>query len=276
MAYFQLHVRDWLVANSELEELYLPLHVIQSKGFEVEPLVDVKMTDLVRSTSDNRAYKHFLNKGDGGITFKISVIIGRNDRWRITVNDEIGQQVLRNPRVTDVLAKIYGEMRICSIQTDAIDIPNGLYVLSKNGKRVQDYEDYSVWDLEFTTFYPLQSYRYQNTNSIVLKAIADANAKRLAEIEAAKYPNKATQDKLKKCDYTKLKYSAKQTNDSCIKYMQTILKQQGLYSDNIDGWWGSLTTEAVKKFQTKYKSKYGLSATGKMDKKTFDALCVVQ
>lgn len=283
MAYFQLHVRDWLKQNNELEELYLPLHVIQSKGFEVEPEVDIKMTELIRSTSDNRAYKHFLNKGDGGIRFKISVIINRDERWRITVNDEIGQQVLRNPRVTDVLARIYGEMLICSVQTDAIDIPNGLYVLTKNSKRVQDFEDYTVWDLEFTTFYPLQSYRYQNSNSVVLKAISEANEKRLAEIakakaaaEAAKYPNRATQDKLKKCDWTKLKYSAKQTNDSCIKYMQTILKQQKFYSDNLDGWWGSLTTDAVKKFQTKYKSKYGLSVTGKMDKKTFDALCVVQ
>ena len=276
MVYFNLHVRDWLKNNDGLGDLYLPLNVIRDKGFEVEPEVEIKTTDLIRSTTDNRAYKFFLNKGDGGITFKIQVIIHKNNTWKITVKDDTGKVILKNPRVTTALKKIYGEMLICSIQTDAIDIPNGLYIITKNKKRTQDYENYTVWELEFTTFYPLQSYKYQNTNQVVLKAIADANAKRLAEIEAAKYPNKATQDKLKKCDWTKLKYSAKQTNDSCIKYMQTILKQQKFYSDNLDGWWGSLTTDAIKKFQTKYKSKYGLSVTGKMDKATFDALCVVQ
>ena len=32
---------------------------------------------------------------------------------------------------------------------------------------------------------------------------------------------------------------------------------------------------AVKKFQTKYKKKYNLKATGKMDKNTLNAMCKV-
>ena len=162
MTYFHLHVRDWLKNDSKIEDLYLPLRVVRSKGFDVSPEVDIKTTDLIRSTSDNRAYKHFLNKGDGGISFKVTVVIHEDDRWHITVKDEIGQRILKNPRVTEVLARIYGEMLICSIQTDAIDVPNGLYILSKNGKRTQTSDRYTLWELEFTTFYPLQSYRYQD------------------------------------------------------------------------------------------------------------------
>ena len=276
MAYLNLHIRDWLKNNDGLEDLYLPLNVIRDKGFEVEPEVNIKITDLNKSTLDNRAYKFFLNNGDGGITFKIQVIIHRNNTWKITVKDEAGKVILKNPRVTNALKKIYAEMLICSIQTDAIDIPNGLYIITKNKKRTQDYENYTGWELEFTTFYPLQSYRYSNTNKKVLEAINSANAKRKAEVEAQMYPNRATQDKLKKCDWTKLYYTPTKRVTDCCKYVQTILKQQKCFSDTVDGWWGSYTREGIKAFQKKYASKYGLKATGVMDKKTFDALCVVQ
>ena len=276
MAYFQLHVRDWLKNNSELEELYLPLDVIQDKGFEVEPEVEIKTTDLVRAINDNRAYKHFLDKGDGGITFKIQVIIHRNRKWKITVLDSKGKVILRNPRVTDALKKIYAEMLICSVQTDAIDIPNGLYIITKNKKRTQDYENYTVWELEFTTYYPLQTYKYENTNSTTLKAIADANAKRLAEINAAKAKAESTPAaKFKKCDWTKMVYSATEKVLDCNKQLQEILKKQGFYSRQVDGWFGGYTRDGLKQFQKKYQSKYNLKVTGVMDKATFDALAAV-
>ncbi len=277
MSYFQIHVRDWLINNNELEELYLPLNVVLAKGFEVEPEVDIKTTDLVRRTQDNRAYKHFLNKGDGGISFKIQVLINRRDRWKITVLDEAGKVVVKNPLVTKVLGKIYGEMLIVSVQTDAIDVPNGQYIITGNKKRDQSGStEFTTWDLEFTTYYPIQSYKYKNSNAVVLKSIADANAKINADLQAAKYPNQATQDKLKKCDWTKLKYSATKVVLDCVKYVQTILKQQKCFSDTVDGWWGAYTRDGIKAFQKKYQTKYNLKVTGVMDKATFDALCVVQ
>ena len=276
MSFFHLHVRDWLKNNSEIEELYLPLNVIRGKNIKVEPEVDVKVTDLVRATQDNRAYKHFLNKGDGGVSFKIGVVIGKKDRWRVTVRDESNNVIVKNPLVTDVLAKIYGEMLICSIETDAIDIPNGNYIVTKNSSRTQTQDHVTIWELEFTTYYPLQSYVYDNTNDVVLKSIADANAKRLAEINASKpKPTPSNKELFKACDWKVMVYSATEKVVNCNKYLQNILKAQGFYSRQVDGWFGGYTRDALKAFQKKYASKYGLSVTGKMDQKTFDALCKV-
>ena len=50
--------------------------------------------------------------------------------------------------------------------------------------------------------------------------------------------------------------------------MQKLLKKRGFYTGVIDGWYGPLTVNAVKKFQKKYKTKYGLKVTGKVDTKT--------
>jgi peptidoglycan hydrolase-like protein with peptidoglycan-binding domain len=57
-----------------------------------------------------------------------------------------------------------------------------------------------------------------------------------------------------------------------VKYLQKILKKQNVYNGNIDSWFGPRTRTAVKKFQKKYKKKYKLKETGKVDKKTFNAL----
>ena len=120
------------------------------------------------------------------------------------------------------------------------------------------------------------SYKYKNSNAVVLKSISDANAQIQADLEKVMYPNRATQNKLKKCDWTKLKYSSTKIVLDCVKYVQTILKQQKCFSDTVDGWWGAYTRDGIKAFQKKYQTKYNLKVTGVMDKATFDALCVVQ
>ena len=50
--------------------------------------------------------------------------------------------------------------------------------------------------------------------------------------------------------------------------MQKLLKKRGFYLGKVDGWFGSETVKAVKAFQKKYKKKYGLNVTGKVDTKT--------
>lgn len=49
-----------------------------------------------------------------------------------------------------------------------------------------------------------------------------------------------------------------------LKKAQTILQKMGLYTGKIDGLYGKLTSAAVKEFQ----KKYGMNATGVMDKET--------
>ena len=51
-----------------------------------------------------------------------------------------------------------------------------------------------------------------------------------------------------------------------------FLKKLKFYDGKIDGWYGSMTVSAVKKFQKKYAKKYKLKKTGKVDKATFKAL----
>ena len=56
--------------------------------------------------------------------------------------------------------------------------------------------------------------------------------------------------------------------------MQQLLYNYGCLSKKsyIDGWYGKVTVEAVKKFQKKYKTKYKLKVNGKVDKSTWKAL----
>ena len=42
---------------------------------------DIKLTKIEQSTGDSKKYHSFLNSGDGGYIFKITVVIEQGDRW---------------------------------------------------------------------------------------------------------------------------------------------------------------------------------------------------
>ena len=277
MPYLKIHSRDWVNNYTGAINYPLKLRVIQSNGVEVTPSENVKVTDLKKG-KNNVLYKHFLNTGDGGITFKIKVIIGRNDKWHIRLFDKNGKTILDTPKVTTILKKFYNEMTVLNIVTDFIDVPNGNYIITKNPSRIQAYQDYTEWELELTTYRAINTVKYANNNSAVKNAIAKAkkaNAKKATTKKTTK-SSSSKNKKLSKCKLSQLKYSKKKKVVTCVKHMQTVLYKKGfLTKKQVDGWFGDKTVAAVKKFQKKYKKKYNLKVTGKMDKNTLNAMCKV-
>ena len=254
---------------------YLHLRVDQSKGIDTIPDMDINITDL--NKSGNTLYKQFFNNGYGGITFKATIIIKKTDKWN-------------KKAVKDVLHKWFINMSPIAVVTDAIDVPNGQYIISKNPTRKQTFIDSTVWELEFTTYTPLKLYKYKNDNSAVLKALQKTKKGQKSQ------KKKATVNvNLSKCNYKVLVYSKNKKNVKCVKYMQKILyKNKLLKKKQIDGWYGKKTKKAVKRFQKKYNrthkktinvksgqklptgKKYlskRLDVTGKVDKATWKALC---
>ena len=176
--------------------------------------------------------------------------------------------------VTEKLHEWMTTMTPLSVVTQAIDIKNDKYIISKNSSRKQSFRDNTVWSLEFIEFKGINIAKFKNNNLYVNKAKKNyKKAKTKAKKKASKKSksNSTTKNKLKKCKVSHLKYGAKKSN--CVKYMQKVLNKKGyLTKKQIDGNFGSKTTDAIKKFQKKYKKKYKLKETGKVDKATLKAL----
>ena len=279
MTFLKIHSRDWIQEYNMNHPL--KLRVIQTDGVEVTPDDHIKVNDLKRG-KNNILYKHFLNMGDGGITFKVKVYINRNDRWAEFGPTRHGDTVyISNPLVSDILETFYTRMEVLTVVSDFIDIPDGNYIITKNPSRVQSQKDSTIWELEFTTYRTIHQVQYVNNNSAVQKAIANskkANAKKTAASTKKKTTKSASSknSKLAKCKLSVLVYSKKQKTVTCVKYMQNVLYKKGyLTKKQVDGWYGPKTVAAVKKFQKKYKKTYNLKVTGKIDKNTLNAMCKV-
>lgn len=255
----------------DLPSEYLPLNVVQSSGVEVTPRVNINVTDLNKKGSV--LYKHFYNNTGNDITFKIDVIIKRGERWKCDLYTMYkGKSIsdVKSWAVTTILKEWIRNSAPLYVVCDAIDIPNGNYIITGNSSRKQTYDNTTVWTLEFTTFNPLNLAVYKNNNTAIKKALSK---KKKAKSKAS---NKS---KFKKCKLSSLKYSKKKKTVACVKYMQAILYKKGCLEtkSQIDGWYGKVTCKAVRKFQTKYKKKYKLKVTSgtKVDKATFNAMCKV-
>ena len=233
----------------------ISLKVVQGNGVDVTPDLNITVNNL------NGGNKHFLNNGYGGISFKIDVIINKNDKFG-------------NSSVTDKLHEWITTMTPLYVVTEAIDIKNGRYIISKNSNRKQSYKDNTVWTLEFIEFKGTNITKFKNNNKYVNKAKKKyEKAKKKAKNKNAK-SNNTNKKKLKKCKLANLKYGLKKSN--CVKYMQKVLYKKGyLKKKQVDGWFGPVTKTALKKFQKKYKKKYKLKVNGKVDKATLKELISV-
>lgn len=214
----------------------IPLKVVQDSGIDTSPNLNINVTDL------SKGYKHFYNSGSIGITFKINIIIHKDER--------VGDKLL-----IDLLDGYIRSMTPLLVHTDAIDIPNtnnDAYIIVDNNSRKQSYLNYTEWELKFMTYTPLSVFKYANNNQGVLKAINKAKKKSTKS-------SSTNNSKLAKCNYKVLVYSSKKNKVPCVKYMQKILyKNKLLTKKQVDGWFGKTTKNAVKKFQKKYNKKYGI------------------
>ena len=256
------------------DECVINLHVTQSGGFNVTPDYNLVVTDL-NASSDGFIYKKFYNRGFGGITFKITIIIKKDEVWSSPLYGAYKGVDSTEFNILTVLKELMRKVVPVKVVTDAIDIPNKTYIITKNPSRKQTSEGYTVWELEFTTYDPLIETRYANDNTRVKKAIQSAKAKNVT-VKTSSSKGKSTKtSSLKKCNRSVLVYSRKQKKVTCVVYLQEILKKLKCYSGKVDGWFGPLTTTGVKNFQRKYKKKYSLKITGTVNQKTYNAIISV-
>lgn len=223
--------------DEALEDLSnaIPLRVVLGDGVEVSPDLRINVNQL------SKGYDSFYNTSGKGDTFKISILIKRNDK--------VGDIPL-----TEYLDSLMRTMTPLLINTDAIDIKDGKdnqYIIIKNDSRKQTNTNHTVWDLEFKTYNPVNVFKYENNNAGVQSALAKAKQNK----NKKKTTKSVKNAKLRKCNYKTLVYSKKKKVVNCVKYMQQVLKNNKCYSGKIDGWFGLDTKKAVQKFQKQYNKK---------------------
>lgn len=242
----------------------LPLHVVQDKGIEVVPNQEIKITDL------NNGYKNFKSNNDDTITFKVDVIIKHNDMWGW---GKKGEGYFEKGAVHNWLNYWYQNASPLLLVCDAIEVPNGNYILSSNPKRQQDYTEYVVWTLEFTTLKELQIFRYYNDNELV-KSTINALLNPAPAVNTVQTANTQSKTLAQCTPYVDIVYSSTSYVTECNRLLQTKLAQLGYLSwDNIDGWYGPTTANAVKQFQRAWNNAGGsLAVDGDCGPVTLDRL----
>ncbi len=230
-------IMDWVSSIGADADSYLPLRV--KKDVDVSPNMEITVTPLNKN-NDNDRFNHFFNPGYAGITAKIEILLKATDLWN-------------NEPVISILRLWHKNMTPLAVVTDAVDVPDGQYIITKTPSRKQNYKGSTIWELELTTYTPLILAKFKNDNTNVLNALKKNKAKQKA--------SKNKKNALSKCKYNVLKYSKKKKVVKCVKTLQTILKKKKYYTGKIDGWYGKDTLKAVRKFQKKYNKKYGKPVT---------------
>ena len=214
---------------------YLRLRVLRDTGVNVHPDVEIKV-NMLNTDENGDKFKQFFNTGDGGVVFNIDVLIKTTD----TIN---------NISVLEYINNLYVNMLPVSVVTDAIDIPDGTYLITSNKDRNQTREGSTVWSLEFTKYNPLKVIRYKNSNQNVLNAIKEAK-------------EQLYNRRLSKCNYKTIVYSKKKKIVNCVLYMEKILYKKGFIAKkHVNGWFDKNTKKAVKKYQKAYNKKHKVTNT---------------
>lgn len=236
-------------------------------GVEVTPSISFNITDV------DGGLKHFKNNSGQNDSFTIKVLLNRNEVFDgfIKGTETVGKEL----KVIDALDYYIRKAEPFYINTRAIGInKNDLYLVTENNSRQQLYDDNIViWELTFTKYVSLPQITFKNTNTAIKQAIKTYNKEKAKKKASAKKKTTTRQKFKTKCKPSKLKYSKNKKIVTCVKYMQLLLWKKGfLKKSQVDGWFGKVTVNAVKKFQKKYKKKYKLKVNGKVDNNTFKAL----
>ena len=228
----------------------LRLRVIKSSGVQVKQDFKISSTDL-NTNHVNTKYKHFYNNGNGGITFKVEVIIKDKERWGYGVETNAdyiadGKTYPKSMEVSSWIHYWYVNMRPVYVVTDAIDVADDIYLITDCSSRKQKYTNYTIWTLEFERYFPLTVHKWS-----VAPSISKMLNKKTTTTASS------TNTSLKNCA-DNMEYSKTEKVTDCNKILQTKLYELGfLREDQIDGWYGNITMNAVKQFQKYHNSKGG-------------------
>ena len=236
MSFFTIVPRVGSFINKNDEGI--ALSIIRSDGLDVEPGFSMNVTKL------NKGYKQFTQSSDEGNTFKIKVIFKKDDTKIININGARLNKI-------QAIDYIIRNKIIVLVTTEALDVPNGDYLITANPNRKQTYNDDTEWELEFTSYTPLNLVKFSNSNAAVLNAIKKAKGKKSTKSASVKYK------KLKDCGYKNLKYSKTKKVVACVKVLQQVLvKNKCLEKKYVDGWYGRVTLTAVKAYQRNYNRRH--------------------
>lgn len=294
MAFINLIPRDKSYTDSEhtyrIDDA-IQLRVVKDDGVDMTPDVNIKVTDL------SKGEKQFVNASGKGDRYNITILVHEDDTFvgtwtyrfgpsyglgpggKIIITDHFDYPTTLN--VVDLLDWIIRNMLVVTLTSDNNEalIPNGAYIITDNPHRVQNYKNgYSLWELEFTKYTDTVSSVYNKVTTAATKAIKAYNKKKSKKTsKKTTTTTKAKQSsslnsQLKKCKVSQMKYSKTKKVTSCVKTLQKYLNKKGKGNLAVDGWYGNATLKAVKKFQTDFKKKYKLTANGKMDTKTLNAM----
>lgn len=294
--------RDEVYMNYNMSPV--KLRIIKDPGVDMVPDFDIVVNDLASGR------KHFQNNSGKGDTFKVDVLVGADDKvmsrkdftdwsWQDALDDydtilsihSVGikgaggtssASLAKHFPLVEVLDYWIRSLTPLNVVSNAIDIANGLYIVTGNSSRKQTYDKFSVWELEFMKYESISStVLFKSSTKVADSAIKkynNAKKKKAATAKAKAEAKKKTTAKYKlqhSCKASNLKYSKEKKVVTCVKYMQKILINKKCLvnsSSNRDGWYGPVTKAAVKAFQKKYASKYSLKQTGNVDANTFKAL----
>ena len=270
----------------------ISLRVIMEDGVEVEP--HIKFNEIILSGNN----KVFTNSSGSQDSFSITVMFHRDDTigWVFDIdNSELNEKLwpeLYNNFIIDRYGQQYIPLKYVFdwwirngvpfyVHTNAVDIPDGkLWLVTENKKRKQTYDDgYSLWDLTFTQYKEINLGKFKSESEGVTNALNTYKNRNKAKEEAKIKEKEKLKKALSKCDRKVLKYEKKKKVVKCVKTLQERLWVAGSFlkgvkkSEAIDGWFYKTTKQAVINWQKKWGKPYGLKTDGKIDQKTFDALC---
>lgn len=252
----------------------ITLKVETDSGVDVSPDIDIVVNDLASGR------KHFQNNTGDGDRFKIDCVFV--DTAEIGVRVPTGESIgsgweYEYYSIKEMVDYWIRNLIPLNVVTDAVDVPDGLYVIIGNSSRKQSHKGASIWELEFMKYDEINTTTFVSTSTGVTKAIAKYEKAKKKKAAAKKKTTTAksktsAKDKLKKCKLSNLKYSKTKKVVTCVKYLQKVLNSKVKSNLIVDGWYGSSTKAAVKKFQTNNK-KYNLKTDGNVDQKTLNCLC---
>ena len=173
----------------------VPLKVIMNDGFSVSSGSNIKETTLLYDDQENNAPTFYFNSGFNGIDFEITVIMK--------------EEYFYNGRAfMDYLNQWDKWNTVVTVVTNAMDIPNGKYVVRIKNKK-QSLEKQSKWKLRFKQYYE---------NSLSFESIFTYKTSSLSSIDQ-------TLMKYREIDY----YSTSEA----ILALQKKLQQKGCWSDTV-------------------------------------------
>ena len=235
---------DTKQANHYFEVNKMALRVIMDDGFDTDMGTTIKETTLLQDNRTLNAPTFFFNKGNAGVEFEISIVIKE-------------KYYFNGMPVADSLNQWSKWMIPVSVVTDAMDVPNGKYIMSIKGKKQTD-KYKSIWKLRFKQYYE---------NSFTFEDTSDKKTSTLSSI-----------DKILLQNYTEITESSPKNT---ILALQRKLQMLGYWTDEVwefkNGHWDSpidkTTGEPVKRvpngvwdFRMQYDLYKFQTSLGIMDK----------